>query len=81
MKIKYLDGSESCDPIMDAPLDIQQTHCAACLGLDHRRPETWPLLTIDKLLGIRMTRGPRAFWDEINRMNGGPPGPPSYRRL
>lgn len=78
MKLKYLDGSEGDDPMMDAPPWIQQAHCANCLGLHPDRPETWPMGVIDKLLGIRLDRGPRAYWDEINRMLRPPPSPP-YR--
>jgi len=80
MKLKYLDGTEGDDPMMDAPTDIQRAHCANCLGLHPGRPDTWPLRTIDKLLGIRMTRGPKAFWDEIRRLCGPPPSPP-YRSI
>lgn len=68
MKVRYRDGTEADDPLFDSPLDEQRAYVARAMGLHPGAPSSWPIGTIDHLLGLRQYEGAQRYFIEMERM-------------
>lgn len=68
MHLKYRDGTEFDDGLFDLDVATQRQIMAAEMGLNPNTPYTWPVGTLDKLLGIRRLDGVLPFHAELQRM-------------